>query len=269
MDFGLEVFPDLNERFYVREGFVQLVCKEKIYGEGGGSGTSEEVYASDAFPVDMEFLAGLPYRRSLTLNVPPDVPPTVYGKIARIDCRLKMRLVVEGVQDIFHDQEVTILSPRPSQLLIEGSPAFGSSSEDASFEQCELSLSLASNQINLGDTLAGKLRLVARQNLRPKDIWIQLDRRERVTGNSDDQVVVKEVFYKAPSFFKKAARLENDEVQEWSFELQLPECEVPSVATQKTEINWVVRGAMRRLGRIAFIGQGMFDVEKGVQVATK
>jgi len=256
VDFRLEVYP--KKRFFVRGGYVELVCREKT----GGCVPIETVCTDHSFSVDMDFLEGVPYRKNLELSVPPYISPTVLGNLYQVDWSVRVQLdIAKRRKNIVHEQAVIVSRLAPPEA--PNIPLIA----DVSYKQCDMSLLLEATQVRIGDQLGGTLRLLPRQMLRLKEVWVELLCREEVLFTSNDSVSAKDLVYQAtPLYFRKAPRIERDEVQEWNFELHIPSHATPSAATDDVHITWYVRGVMTKLGRIAYMGQGMFDVKQEIEV---
>ena len=107
-----------EENFRVREGRIDLTCKETYYvNDYAGEHASVRKVISQPFDIsqmfcgEMEFSATTPYETRVMLKVPDEARPTIKGEDVTIEWHLKIFLDVAGGLDIIYEREIQALFP--------------------------------------------------------------------------------------------------------------------------------------------------------------
>ena len=105
-----------QETFYVRRGWIELLCieqhNEQRQGEEGSYTVrvfQEPYHRSESFLSDTEVTVGIPCRYEVTFSLPDDVPPTMKGGI---DWHIRASLDITGGRDVHRAFKIEVLSWR-------------------------------------------------------------------------------------------------------------------------------------------------------------
>lgn len=232
--------------FHVRQGTVALVCTENYvqrtsnqYGTYDSRKTVIHYRAEETFLSDATVRNGLPHSTDVRLAVPADAMPTMSGiKVSQVQPGITWEVAafldVAGARDIRFNQPVTVLSS-PASDDVSSQPAVSQTKH----EQCALTLTVSSGDARSGDTLDGDLRAEMLQDVTAEEIRVALVRSEKF-GNVQKNQTVDQVT------FERDASLRSGQLREWRFKLDVGQIGVPSLKTEKSSVQWLVKAWLTR-----------------------
>ena len=223
------------------------------------------------FADDVRLPAGGILRAPAQLTLPPDAPPTVKGKHARITWRLSARLTSAGASPdpgpatgllsrLAHaspghlDQELVVFA-RPDPAHIGGEPLPPHPSATRAYRNVRLDLALDTGLVANGGIVSGVLSVLPRVSFAARELRIDLTRWER-SGSKQARITASRQILQRP------ALLTAGETTEWAFYLPVPDRLMPSTLARHTFVGWQVRAVLARALRPDF------SVAQAVQVYT-
>ncbi len=244
----LELSLHPRQRAEVRGGHVELTCTQTywervqryVYSRYGGyyriqlQRFTELVYQDSApFIEATELVAQLPIRKQVRFVLPGDVPPTVKGNVVNISWRLRATVDVAKRRDLHQEAELFVSWPEPARA--EGVGSRGMAEAESTFDQGAMSLSVPSGPVRAGDVVSGKLRLQVREGLTPRQVRIELERFEMAGYQSRTGVIDRQVLDDNPNLLAGG-------VTEWRYRLQVPQGPCPTIRTNRSHVEWRLRG---------------------------
>ena len=232
--------------FHVRQGTVALVCTENYvqrtsnqYGTYDSRKTVIHYSAGETFLSDATVRNGLPHSTDVRLAVPADAMPTMSGiKVSNVQPGITWEVAafldVARARDIRFSQPVTVLSPPASDDINSRSVA-----TQTKHEQCALTLTVSSGDARSGDTLDGDLRAEVLQDVTAEEVRVELVRSEKF-GNVQKNQTVDQVT------FERDVSLRPGHTREWRFKLDVGQVGVPSLKTEKSSVQWLVKAWLTR-----------------------
>jgi len=234
---------------------------------GSASPGSIECVFADA----VRLPAGGILRAPAQLTLPPDAPPTVKGKHARITWRLSARLTSAGASPgaghapgllsrLAHaspghlDQELVVFA-RPDPAHIGGEPLPPRPCATRAYRNVRLDLALDTGLVANGGIVSGVLSVLPRVSFAARELRIDLTRWER-SGSKQARITASRQILQRP------ALLTAGETTEWAFYLPVPDRLMPSTLARHTFVGWQVRAVLARPLRPDF------SVAQAVQVYT-
>ena len=143
-------------------------------------------------------------------------------------------LDVAGARDIHCNQPVSVMGS-PSADDTRSRPVVA----QVGHEQCNLTLTVSSEDARSGDTLDGDLRAEMLQDVTAEEIRVALVRAEKF-GNEGKNKTVDEVT------FERDVSLRPGHSREWRFKLNVGQVAVPSLKTEKSSVRWLVKAWLTR-----------------------
>lgn len=232
--------------FHVRQGTIALVCTENYvqrtssqYGTYDSRKTVTHYSAEETFLSDATVRNGVPQSTDVRLVVPPDALPTMNGiKVSHVEPGIAWEVTafldVAGARDIRFNQPVTVLSS-PASDDVRPRPVVARTKH----EQCDFTLTVSSGDARSGDTLDGDLRAELLQDVTAEEVRVALVRSEKF-GNVQKNQTVDQVT------FERDASLRSGQLREWRFKLDVGQVGVPSLKTEKSSVQWLVKAWLTR-----------------------
>ena len=232
--------------FHIRQGTVALVCTENYVQKTSSQyGTHYSRKKQILFNMEESFLNdatvrnGVPHSTDVRLAVPADALPTMSGiKVSNVQpgitWEVTASLDVAGARDIHRNQPVSVLGS-PSADDTRSRPVVA----QVGHEQCNLTLTVSSEDARSGDTLDGDLRAEILQDVTAEEIRVALVRAEKF-GNEGKNKTVDEVT------FERDVSLRPGHMREWRFKLDVGQVDVPSLETEKSSVRWLVKAWLTR-----------------------
>ena len=218
--------------FRVRHGTVELVCTETYvqktssqYGTYYNRKTATLYSVGETFLNDANVRNGVPHSTDVRLAVPVDALPTMSGiKVSHVQpgiaWEVTASLDVAGARDIHYSQAVSVMGS-PAADDVRSRPVVA----QVGHEQCNLTLTLSSEDARSADTLDGDLRAEMLQDVTADKIRVALVRAEKF-GNEGKNETVDEVT------FERDVSLRPGHMREWRFKLDIGQVGVPSLKTE-------------------------------------
>ncbi len=232
--------------FQVRLGTVALVCTENYvqrtssqYGNHDSRKTVIHYNQEETFLNDATVRNGVAHSTDVRLAAPADAMPTMSGiKVSNVQpgitWEVEAFLDVAGARDMQFNQPVTVLSP-PASDDVSSRPVVAQSKH----EQCALTLKVSSGDARSGDILSGDLRAEMLQDVTAEEVRVALVRSEKF-GNVEENQTVDQVT------FERDASLRSGQLREWRFRLDVGQVGVPSLETEKSSVQWLVKAWLTR-----------------------
>ena len=232
--------------FHVRQGTVALICTENYvqrtsnqYGTYDSRKTVIRYSAGETFLNDATVRNGLLHSTDVRLAVPADAMPTMSGiKVSNVQPGITWEVAafldVARARDIRFSQPVTVLSP-PASDDVSSRPVVAQTKH----EQCALTLTVSSRDARSGDTLDGDLRAEVLQDVTAEEVRVELVRSEKF-GNVQKNQTVDQVT------FERDVSLRPGHTREWRFKLDVGQVGVPSLKTEKSSVQWLVKAWLTR-----------------------
>ena len=240
----VQVSLQAQESFYLRQGWVELACVETYYQKDGETpwGQNRWTYAwgPSAVPFldEQQVLNGQSFSQTFTFSLPDDAAPSVIphaDPCAEIACYVQAHLDLPWAQDIHARQRIIVLplvpDPSPSVPVLE----------QEIFDQCVVSLSLSSTTVRAGETVDGRFSIQVRQDLRVRNIRVELECWEKA-GDKQKSTVEDMVLLKKNRLVGEL--LTANQVLDWPIQLQVPKNEMPSTEVHHTQVVWRVKGKL-------------------------
>ena len=260
-----EVTVTTNRRIRIRDGRIELICREAFYEEktsGRSSylqkGTGTPFNHSQSFVSDSEFSSGQVVYYKTTFQIPEDAPPTIEGDTANVSWSLEVKLDIPNAADVSHVQELIIMMPArlSQQYRIPYSQRLISTGA-ATYEQCTLSLALDEEQV-IGGKLNGEFIAQCWQNIEAQEVRLELERSETAWDKT-------ETYRAATQIILQEATLDQSAVYKWPLDISVPDSQTPSIGTKGgSRIEWKLKGVIRKRGLLPFV----WRVEKAIQVVS-
>ena len=265
----LELSLHPRQKAEVRGGHVELTCTQTywqqvqryVYTRYGGyyrtqlHRMTEIVYRDSATFIEaMELIAESPVRKRVRFTLPQDAPPTVRGGAVNIHWRLKASVDVVKRRDLHQEVEVLVSWPEPARA--EGVDPDAMAQAESTFDQGTMSLTVPSAPIRAGDVVSGKLRILMSEGLTPRQVRIELERFEVAGHHSWTGLIDQQVLADNPELQEGGAR-------EWRYRLQVPQGPCPTIQTNRSQVEWRVRGILDRRMKGDPTVAGAFDVYTG------
>lgn len=240
----VELLP--REDFHVRLGKAELVRVEtcvQITRSQYGTHYSEK--AHDTSLAEETLMENRTVRRmggsstNVRFVLPEDSLPTLNGAVVQkiepgIAYEVRVSLDVARGRDISESQEFK-LGGIPTQDDAPPLPAV----EEAEHRQCALVLELSRSQARSGDRIEGSLRADMLDDLEVAGVRVELVRSEKFGNEAQDHVVDK-------ADFDHDSKLQSGQTREWRFSLDVGEVDLPSLETENSSVNWLVKGILDR-----------------------
>ena len=232
--------------FRVRSVRVELVCTEtwvqrvdSQYGPSYHRKANTLSSQGETFMEDQTVRNGVPYSAELKATVPRDALPTLSGIFVQkiqpgIAWEVKVDLDVARARDIKESQEVTVAAtpaPRGDRPV----PVTANSTRGG----CPLTLELSRSAAHSGDRIDGSLRAEPQGDFTASEARVELVREEKFGNTAKNQVVDQVTLERDPS-------LQSGNAREWSFTLDVGQVSMPSLATEKSSVRWLVRAVLDR-----------------------
>ena len=180
------VYLSPERTFHVREGRVELVCSETYWAESqrrrvvsypmspstyrrskslyigkdveppSHPFTRRLVRLSETFLVDTKVLKGFRYRNDVSFAVPKDAPPSVKGLAADVSWVIRASLDVTRGANIHEEREVVVMTPSVKKRRGGVKQPASAVTAESAFEQCTMSLRLASGRVRAGGRGPGR-----------------------------------------------------------------------------------------------------------------
>jgi len=251
-----------SESLQVREGNLLLICTETYLQKVRrttrmGSAETEEssttVLREISHPIffGTEIANLVPYVSDLNVTLPLSAPPTVKGVVVDVGWKMRATLDVARARDITEEIEVVILPP-PGDSAAGGSAlSTQATSTETGFEACVLSISLDSSRVCVSETVRGVLKIHAIQDLNVASCKLELTHTERAGSRSLNRA-------NAAADLGERHHLQAGAMEEWPFDLQVPECLLATISVHETQVAWRVRGTVGLVdGQEMEISQGI------------
>ena len=245
-ELNVELTLHPRQKAEVRRGMVEIVCiqtywelvRRYVYSRYGGYYRTRlyrfnNVLFSDSKPFieATELRTEMPVRNRITFTLPPEASPSVIGGAVNIQWVLKASVDVAKRRDLHQKADLIVSTPQPPA----GSDVMAQA--EATFDHGTMSLSMPSNPVRAGDTIQGTLRLQIRERLSPRQVRVELVRLEMAGHRSWSGLIDQQVLEDGPSF-------EAGQVREWRFRLQVPSGPCPTIETDRSRLEWRVRGVL-------------------------
>lgn len=244
LDAHVRLLPNGDLR--VRRGTVELVCTEtwvqrvdSQYGPSYHRKTNTLSSEGETFMEDQTVRNGVPYSAELKATVPRDALPTLRGALVYkiepgIAWEVKVDMDVARARDIKESQEVTVAA---TPTLRGGRPV--PTSAESTRGGCPLTLELSRSAAQSGDRIDGSLRAEPQGDFTASEARVELVRSEKFGNTAKDEVIDQVTLDREPS-------LESGNPREWSFSLDVGQVSMPSLATEKSSVRWLVRAVLDR-----------------------
>ena len=265
----LELSLHPRRKAEVRSGHAELTCIQTywervqyyVYSRYGGyyrtrlHRLTETVYRDSApFIEAMELVAELPVRKRVRFVLPQEAPPTVRGGVVNIGWWLKASVDVVKRRDLHQEAELFVSRPEPARVEGVGSKAMAQ--VESTFDQGAMSLALPSAPVRAGDVVSGTFRLQMREALAPRQVRIELERSELAGDHGWTGVIDQQVLEDNPD-------LEAGGRREWRYRLRVPQGPWPSIQTNRSQVEWRVRGIVDQRLKTDPTVVGPFQVHTG------
>jgi hypothetical protein len=246
---------------YVRNGTIQLVCRERFWkAEITTSGGNETVKHTESVHLEVQtFLAGdtiAPGSSHYEMDflIPANGRPAIQGELASVIWSVEATLEVAGARKLEWKQDLEVFthSEGSADVNREVGPA---TAVESNMDECLLIIEMLSMPFRAGDTVEGVFSCRANRAFDSSSVRVQIERRERAGDKAKavvgDQVNLQEKFHRPA-----------EGTQEWPFRLSVPSSIVPSKSGGETQVAWRVKGIIDQ-GR-----KGELSIESPVEVIT-
>ena len=247
---GDELNVELNLRprqnAEVRGGMVEIICIETywqqirryVYSRYGGYYRTRlyrfnNILFKDSKPFieATELRAEMPVRKRVTFALPSEALPTVIGGAVNIQWSLKASVDVAKRRDLHEQADLVVSTPQPpagSDLTARA---------EATFDHGTMSITMPSDPVRVGETIQGTLRLQIRERLSPRQVRVELERGELAGHRGWSGLFDQQVLEDGPTF-------DAGQVREWRYRLQVPSGPWPTIETNRSRVEWRVRGVL-------------------------
>ena len=178
------------------------------------------------------FSQGADQKWNISLQVPPNAPPTCGGKYVDIRWTLKTVLDVPNRPDQSKEMILRVLCPPPRVSGMSAVPA------EKSYDDVTMSLQV-SQVACAGETLVGRLTLQVKNKLSPRSIRVELVRDEDAGAHKADEVIAKAEISGSASFNQQ-------EVPSFDFTLAIPAAAPPTAVCAHSNLRWKVKAVIDR-----------------------
>ena len=199
---------------------------------------------SDTIPEGFE----QPYQ--LEWKIPEDAQPPYSGKVIQAKWSIKVTLDRKLRKDINKEIELPVIVPPPGTH--GGAGEYGHASHS---DKADMQLWLPKVEWVEGETIEGKLKVHARDNISANQVRIELTRKEEVFYKNGNVHKVTE----SKERISGGVKLENGEVEEFPFTVTIPKKGCPTLHTPVGRVTWTLKGILsRRLRKDFTVTQEIF-----------
>ena len=254
-ELNIRVVLSPRDGFEVRRGTVVIECIESYvelspgmntsrYGQGTQRLKSTRIqYRQEEVIIDgRRMRRGLPFSADIDWVVPSDALPTVIGDSGHtfdvgIAWTITTSLDVAGARD-FYDQQQLMVGSLPIKDEAPETPVV-----ELADDECALALTLAKGRYGPWEVIEGTLRAEILQDMDVTEVRAELVRLQSFGYDGDE-------------FLAGRMRLEGDPdlqqggVREWHFQLETGDVYAPSLRTELSSVNWLVRCILARRMRL-------------------
>ncbi len=243
-----------NKEVKVRQGRISLVYKEKYQvrsrtttgGKHPHQGYSYSWLTDAREMIAENFLEyaiiGPDFSEVYEFNwqMPDGVLPSLKANLFEVTWLVQATLERERALDINAEHYILVSVPMPGEVTAQADGMLHEFTNDQ-IDEVALSLLLPRTTWQAGETIAGKLLLQARSDLKLTDIRMELVRNERVPVNAGNEKEQRWSWTLAGS-----TSLAAGETLGLPFRVEVPTDGVPSVSLNHGEIWWKIDGILAR-----------------------
>ena len=202
-DVNVRVNIASDKGFRVKAGIIALTCVETFWRTEYNAATktsslNKHTQRLEEIPLqfvsDRQVRRGIAHREELSLSLPEDAPVTLIGKNANVSWQVKLSLDVPGARDLHQERSITVL-PSPPRLQDPNSDISSTTVTEQSFGELRMRLELPAGEVQIGDSIAGTLRLDAEQDCEIPELRVELVRHEE-SGDKKSRMLQTKRFLK-------------------------------------------------------------------------
>ena len=182
--------------------------------------------------------ADTPTEYRLSVEIPAGSPGSGEGKITRVRWKVQATLARGRARDISDEAALEVLSPDDPSWIV---PA----EEVESRGDCDLALQLEKRAFGAGEPIEGTLVLTPSSECHVGEVRVELERHENVPRGLGNQAHVRE----SQAIVAGALDLTPGAPLEYSFRLEVPPDPVPTLSTERSTVQWLLKGIGARTMR--------------------